>query len=364
MQPNCSMAALPDLRTSAAPVTVVNAVSSGTLGGLQLQGGHRAEVRHRKASTARPGMLRLPLLSATALHAACLAGTLMFTHDAPQVAPAVVELVVQPEAAAVEPAPAVRTAGATEPAAAAIIPAEKPDAPAHDESQALPLSPPVARPESEQALAAAEPIVTPAENPPEASALVAEQALAPVEPIVRPAGNPPEASAPGLPVANLPDVPPPPSRPANRLARIAARYHAMTGPPVETAAAPPPTSTSLARLAGNWPRNSASADQGAAAPAHAADQQAALEGRIRDAVQAAVHYPPAARMMGVTGRARVQLDYRNGAVDDPSLAKSSGTPMLDHAAISAAQDAHYPTPPPELAGRLMHFLVWVEFRSA
>jgi hypothetical protein len=33
-----------------------------------------------------------------------------------------------------------------------------------------------------------------------------------------------------------------------------------------------------------------------------------LEARIRDAVQAAVHYPAAARMMGVTRRARVLLE--------------------------------------------------------
>ena len=89
-----------------------------------------------------------------------------------------------------------------------------------------------------------------------------------------------------------------------------------------------------------------------------------LEARIRDAVQAAVRYPAAARMMGVTGRARVRLDYQNGVVDDPSLAQSSGAPMLDHAAISAAQGAHYPPPPPDLAGRLMRFLVWVEFKPA
>jgi protein TonB len=88
-----------------------------------------------------------------------------------------------------------------------------------------------------------------------------------------------------------------------------------------------------------------------------------LEARIREAVQAAAHYPAAARMMGVTGRARVQLDYRDGAADGPSLAQSSGMPILDRAALAAAQRAHYPATPRELAGRLMHFLVWVEFRS-
>ncbi len=102
------------------------------------------------------------------------------------------------------------------------------------------------------------------------------------------------------------------------------------------------------------------ATQGAASDA---DQEASLEARIRDAVQAAVRYPAAARMMEITGRARVRLDYRDGLVNGSLLAQSSGTPMLDQAALSAAQGAHYPATPPALAGRLMRFLVWVEFRA-
>jgi len=104
----------------------------------------------------------------------------------------------------------------------------------------------------------------------------------------------------------------------------------------------------------------------AAPPAHprSADQDAALEARIRDAVQAAVHYPAAARMMGVTGRARVLLDYRSGAVTSPTLMQSSGTPLLDDAALAAARTARYPAAPPEVEGRLLRLLVWVEFRPA
>jgi len=89
-----------------------------------------------------------------------------------------------------------------------------------------------------------------------------------------------------------------------------------------------------------------------------------LEARIREAVQAAVHYPAAARMMGVTGRARVLLDYRSGAVASPALMQSSGTPMLDDAALAAARTARYPPAPPEVGARLLQLLVWVEFRPA
>ncbi len=94
-----------------------------------------------------------------------------------------------------------------------------------------------------------------------------------------------------------------------------------------------------------------------------ANPEAALETHIRDAVQAAVRYPAAARMMGVTGRARVLLEYRSGNVGSPMLAQSSGASMLDEAALVAARIARYPSAPPAIEGRLLRLLVWVEFRS-
>jgi len=99
------------------------------------------------------------------------------------------------------------------------------------------------------------------------------------------------------------------------------------------------------------------------APPRSADQEAALEARIRDAVQAAVHYPAAARMMGVTGRARVLLEYRSGGVASPVLAQSSGALMLDEAALAAARAARYPAAPSAIEGHLLRLLVWVEFKS-
>jgi protein TonB len=95
-----------------------------------------------------------------------------------------------------------------------------------------------------------------------------------------------------------------------------------------------------------------------------ADLEAALSARIRAAVQAAVHYPAAARMMGITGRARVMLTYRDGAVGGPALAQSSGVAQLDEAALAATRTAHYPPPPPAVAGQALRFLVWVEFGAS
>lgn len=114
--------------------------------------------------------------------------------------------------------------------------------------------------------------------------------------------------------------------------------------------------------AGKTETNAPAATSLASAPA-VANQEAALEARIRDAVQAAVHYPASARMMGVTGRARVLLDYRSGSVGSPTLAQSSGTSMLDEAALAAARAARYPAAPATIEGRLLRLLVWVEFKS-
>jgi protein TonB len=86
-----------------------------------------------------------------------------------------------------------------------------------------------------------------------------------------------------------------------------------------------------------------------------------LRGRIRNAVQAAVHCPAAARMMELSGKAAVAFDYRDGAlIGGVQLTRSTGTPMLDAAALAAVRDAHYPDPPPEIVNHLLRFLVWVE----
>jgi protein TonB len=86
-----------------------------------------------------------------------------------------------------------------------------------------------------------------------------------------------------------------------------------------------------------------------------------LRGRIRDAVQAAVRCPAAARMMGLSGKAGVAFDYRDGALmGGVQLTRSTGAPMLDAAALAAVRDAHYPKPPPEVANHMLRLLIWVE----
>ena len=78
-------------------------------------------------------------------------------------------------------------------------------------------------------------------------------------------------------------------------------------------------------------------------------------------MQAALRYPAAARMMGVTGRTRVAFAYRDGAVDGIGVVQSAGTPMLDVAALAAVRSARYPPPSDAIAGQTLRLLVWVEF---
>lgn len=172
--------------------------------------------------------------------------------------------------------------------------------------------------------------------------------------------EPPASEAAPEPVAPEPIAAVPPPMDAAALPAPALPMPSVpVPPPVRPPPARPPVQHAQ-RIASAAPRSAPA--QPEAATLAPANQEATLEARIRDAVQAAVRYPSAARMMGVTGRARVQFDYRSGAVADPVLAQSSGTPMLDNAALAATRAAHYPPAPAPIEGRLLRLLVWVEFQ--
>ena len=89
-----------------------------------------------------------------------------------------------------------------------------------------------------------------------------------------------------------------------------------------------------------------------------------FEQRLLAAVQAAVngHYPPAARSMHQQGQADVGFDYLDAQVSHVALVQSSGSALLDKAALATVRDARYPPPPETLLHQLQHFEVWVRFR--
>jgi protein TonB len=149
----------------------------------------------------------------------------------------------------------------------------------------------------------------------------------------------------------------PPREAAARRVAAPARPHVERSASAPAAAAPPrktaPTQTPLGEMKAPI----------AQAPVAAAAAEASFEGRLLQAVQAEARrsYPAAARLMGITGQATVGFDYRDGAVRVMGLTQSSGSPSLDRAALAAVQNASYPPPPAELAGRTLVKVVHVKF---
>jgi protein TonB len=89
-----------------------------------------------------------------------------------------------------------------------------------------------------------------------------------------------------------------------------------------------------------------------------------FEQRLLAAVQAAVdgHYPSAARLMHQEGQADVGFDYFDGQVSHIALVQSSGSALIDKAALATVHDARYPPPPEKLLHQQQHYEVWVKFR--
>ncbi|WP_217478150.1 energy transducer TonB, partial [Paraburkholderia solisilvae] len=98
-----------------------------------------------------------------------------------------------------------------------------------------------------------------------------------------------------------------------------------------------------------------------AATAAPAGPSPSFEGALRAAIEAALRYPEAARMAGMSGRTRVAFRYRDGAVSDVSVVISSGVGVLDRAALAAVRDANCPKPEPAFAGKTLSEQLWVNF---
>ena len=93
-----------------------------------------------------------------------------------------------------------------------------------------------------------------------------------------------------------------------------------------------------------------------------ASVRASFEAELRSAIQSAVRYPAAARLMRLTGRTLLMFEFRDGMVSRIRVARSCGVDLLDRAAEQAVRNASYPPTPAELAGQRMAFEIWVHFR--
>ncbi len=95
--------------------------------------------------------------------------------------------------------------------------------------------------------------------------------------------------------------------------------------------------------------------------ASAARALAAWEAQVHQAVQDALIYPNAARLMHREGRTRVRFEYGHGGVFSVSVAESSGVAVLDQAALAAVTRAAIPPVPPEFFGQTRSLILWVRF---
>jgi len=96
------------------------------------------------------------------------------------------------------------------------------------------------------------------------------------------------------------------------------------------------------------------------AVSHDAELLSDFQAQARAAVQSALRYPNAARMLKLTGQTRLAFDYLNGEISNARIANSSGHESLDQAALEALERAALPFPK-EFAGRRMHLEILVQF---
>lgn len=92
-----------------------------------------------------------------------------------------------------------------------------------------------------------------------------------------------------------------------------------------------------------------------------AAKEASFAAALKAAIQAAVVYPPAARMSGFQGQTQVEFVFRDGVCSQVRVIRSSGSGLIDRAALAAVTEAVPPPVPPSLKGRTMTYEVTVLF---
>jgi protein TonB len=167
------------------------------------------------------------------------------------------------------------------------------------------------------------------------------------EPKPEPATPAPQPQA--RPQSVVPRIPP-----VHQVTHVARpRPRPEPAPPVPAAVPEPATPANPPSAAAPKPPPPA-----AAAPA---GPSPSFESAMRAAIQAALRYPESARMAGMAGRTRVAFQYRDGEISGVTLITSSGSGMLDRAALAAVRDAAYPKPEAALVGKTLNEQLWVTF---
>ena len=140
------------------------------------------------------------------------------------------------------------------------------------------------------------------------------------------------------------------------------KLHLSYAPPASSMPAAPPLRRLPSSLAAANPVPTPARPM-AATPAlpDSAGAMAALTSAIERAVQSAALYPPMARLQHREGRAELRFSYRDGAGSAFALLRSSGSSLLDQAALAAIHAAILPPAPAPLAGKTVIVNVPVRF---
>lgn len=82
---------------------------------------------------------------------------------------------------------------------------------------------------------------------------------------------------------------------------------------------------------------------------------------VRAAIQGAVQFPAAARMLRMDGRVRVKFELVNGVVSHLRIITPGQLQAFNSKALLAVHDAGIPAPPKALADHVFHLVLWVNF---
>lgn len=268
--------------------------------------------------------------------------------ETPPVAPPVTEAVTEPArpteaprlpVAAIEPAPLQPAADPTPPVAAPVV---LPDPLAADPTATL-------------ALAAATPSAPPAQKPAEPVPAVAPSSLAPVVPVeaVKPLPEP------AKPEPKKVDTPKPkkPSKPAAAKAPAAAQTNAKTSAPAAPAQGGAGGQSNVTALAGGAGRIGTGDAEGNSDVTN-------YPGQISRALRRALYYPPSAKRRRLTGETLVSFVVaKGGSTSSIRVARSSGVPELDEAALETVRRAApFPAIPPAARRDSWTFTIPIAFR--
>lgn len=194
--------------------------------------------------------------------------------------------------------------------------------------------------------------------------------LAPLSPIATPKPKPapppvkPHPKPVPVPVPKKPVVKPKPApqhpvvrhrrtthhvKPQPKPRPVAHKVHPRPAPPPKAPARTPPA------------RQAPPVSVARPSPKALARITATFKDAVRSAVRTAVRYPRVARVMGIEGAAEVAFKYRDGSASHVHVVHSSGSPILDQAALNAVRQSSLPPPPTALRGHMLRFRIWLRF---